>query len=69
MLKIGDVVLNGQNMGDIKILCEKLPYTFQKSDSGFESIDKRIGFYCHEYESEDSLLDGVYVGHPKNIKP
>lgn len=67
IVKIGDVTLNGQTMGDVKILCDKLPYSFQKHDYGFESMDKRIGFHCYEYESEDSLLDGVFIMRPQKI--
>ena len=65
ILKIKNVSLNGQNMGDIQTLCEMLPFNFEKYDSGFESRDTGIGFYCHEYESEESLLDGVYVMNNK----
>lgn len=61
VLKIKGISLNGQSMGDIHSLSEVLPFSFEKSDSGFESSEAGIGFYCHNYESEDSLLDGVYI--------
>jgi hypothetical protein len=51
-------------MGDIQSLCEVLPFRFEKSDSGLESSEAGIGFYCHDYESDDSLLDGVYIMYP-----
>ena len=66
VLKIEDMILNGQTMSDVSSLCELLPYTFQKNDYGFESVDAGIGFYCHNYESESSLLDGVYIMKTNN---
>jgi competence protein CoiA len=68
IVRVLDTTLNGMTMRDVKTLCDRLPYNFEKKFFGFESIDKRIGFYCHEYESEDSLLNGVYVMHPKKTK-
>jgi hypothetical protein len=64
LLMIEAISLNGQSMGDIQSLCEMLPFNFDKLDSGFESNEAGIGFYCHDYESEDSLLDGVYIMYP-----
>ncbi len=71
ILKIDEVSLNGQDMGDIQTFCEMLPFNFEKYDSGFESREKGVGFYCHDYESEDSLIDGIYVMYPneKSSKP
>ena len=59
-LIIEGVLLNGQSMKDIKALCELLPYTFEPNDCGYHSKEG-IGFYCHNFDSEDSFLDGVYI--------
>lgn len=54
------VCLNNLTMRDVTSFCEFLPVEFKKYDSGYESTSG-LGFYCHDYESEDSTLDGVYI--------
>lgn len=52
--------LIGHTMKDIKALCELLPYNFELNDYGYQS-QEGVGFYCHNFDSEDSILDGVYI--------
>ncbi|GEM_PF-5244335 len=42
--------------------------TLDQYDSGLESQAHGIGFYCHNYESDESKLDGVYIMNKKSIR-
>ncbi len=64
VLTIKDISLKKQNMADIQALCEMLSPTFTKNTYGFESKKIGLGFYCHNYENEESPLDGVSVMYP-----
>ena len=61
VLEIEELVINGQCMKDIFALTELLPYSFKKNDYGYESKTAGVGFFCHDFEGPNSLVDGIYI--------
>ena len=64
-LTIGDTELEGKTMLELRDVFGKLSIKSDTHDEGFEDASKGVGIYCHEFPSEDSLLDGVYVFRPR----
>jgi hypothetical protein len=63
-LTIGDIEIEGKTMLELRGVLGKLSSLVKTHDEGFESASDGLGIYCHEFPSEDSLLDGVYVFRP-----
>lgn len=60
-LVLGTAALNGKKMGEVRDILSRSSRSFIENDSGFEDKTEGVGFYCHTFESDDSLLDGVWI--------
>ncbi len=57
------IEVTGMNMSDVATLIDMLGINATKDTYGFESKESGIGFYCHNYDDEQSKLDGVYISN------
>jgi len=60
-LLLGERLLSGKTMREVREILVYLRTPFLEDEFGFQARAGGIGFYCHSFESDDSLLDGVSV--------
>lgn len=61
LITIDGFVVNGTSMKDIKEWAFCMDVVLEQYGSGLESREHGIGFYSHDYGSDDSKVDGVYI--------
>jgi len=61
ILLLGDHVISGRSMREIREILAKSSISFTEGDFGFKSAEYGIGFYCHNFGSDECLVDGVSV--------
>lgn len=67
-LWVDGLPINGMKMGDIKAWLNEKNYRFESEDYGYSLSQLGIGFYCHNFEAEESIVDGLHIYKPRSNK-
>ncbi len=68
-LHLGEFTLSGRVMGEVRSILRELGFPFSEDRYGFQCPEFGIGFYCHDFESDESTLDGVTVMKREQNQP
>lgn len=53
--------VNRKTMKEIGDFIRTVSGNFVRNDYGYEDVTLGVGFYCHNFDSDEACVDGVYV--------
>lgn len=60
-LLFGPHTLNGRSMKEVRDILKQSDIPFSQDAYGFTAPTIGLGFYCHDFESDEGSLDGIII--------